>query len=547
MDYSKFRDFAPRKVGALFLSAVFLYLAWALYFLASTTFIDFSGIRRFVLFDDAMISMRYALNLANGYGLVWNIGERVEGYTNPLWTLYMSALIALSGKYLAPLLVQITGLVLIIGAAIFANLSARELVCGSSDRKNIFGAIAAIGLLLYYPLSYWVLTGMEVSVLSFVVSVAVFFTIKLFVRPEVKYFNAILVCATIAYFTRPDGWIPLTPLVLLGLYLAVRRGFARITNPMTLAIMGGAIALVSLHLLWRLSYYGSLAPNTYTLKIHGHDLGMRLENGVSFIAPFLKSISIQLAMAFCALFFAKREHRLLFMALLAVPLISIGYQIFVGGDPWPYWRQMAPSVYLFTLVSVSALGASERFIGMVSRGKLVKIIFSLIVVYGFVVLPNENFKKEILLRNLPYQFVSNVDHAKEGMAINEIMSSSGSVMSFWAGAIPYFAAVYAIDPLGKTDPYIANLPPDRNVAWAGMNGVPGHNKYDLAYSIINKSPDYIQGWKWFGDDLSEFVQNHYVAAEYGGIKICLRRGSESVDWSKVNIIGDCVSKSASSL
>lgn len=547
MDYSIFRRFAPRKVGVLFIAAVLLYLAWVLYFLASTTFLDFSGNRRFVLFDDAMISMRYALNLANGHGLVWNIGERVEGYTNPLWTLYMSALIALSGKYLAPLLIQITGLMLIIGAAIFANLSVRELVCGSSDRKNIFGATAAIGLLLYYPLSYWALTGMEVSVLSFVVSAAVFFTIKLFIRPEVKYFNAILACATIAYFTRPDGWIPLSPLVLLGIYLVVRRGLSGIANPMTLAIMGGAMVLIGLHLVWRLSYYGSLAPNTYILKIHGHDLGMRLGNGVSFIAPFLKSISVQLAIVFIALFFAKREYRPLYSALLAVPLVSIGYQIFVGGDPWPYWRQIAPSVYLFTLVAVSALGTSERFVEMVSRDKLVRTFFGLIVVYGFIVLPNENFKKEILLRNPPYQFVSNIDHAKEGMAINEIMSSSGSVMSFWAGAIPYFAGIYAIDPLGKTDPYIANLPPDRNVAWAGMNGVPGHNKYDLAYSIIDKSPDYIQGWKWFGDDLSDFVKSHYVAAEYNGIKICLKRGSGSVDWSKVNIVGDCVSQSASSL
>ena len=32
--------------------------------------------------DDAMIpSMRYARNLAQGTGVVWNAGERVEGYT----------------------------------------------------------------------------------------------------------------------------------------------------------------------------------------------------------------------------------------------------------------------------------------------------------------------------------------------------------------------------------------------------------------------------------------------------------------------------------
>ena len=36
--------------------------------------------------DDAFITYRYARNLARGEGLVFNPGERVEGYTNFLWT-----------------------------------------------------------------------------------------------------------------------------------------------------------------------------------------------------------------------------------------------------------------------------------------------------------------------------------------------------------------------------------------------------------------------------------------------------------------------------
>jgi len=40
-----------------------------------------NGARVGTLFDDALISMRYALNLTSGHGLVWNAGEqpRVEG------------------------------------------------------------------------------------------------------------------------------------------------------------------------------------------------------------------------------------------------------------------------------------------------------------------------------------------------------------------------------------------------------------------------------------------------------------------------------------
>src|SRR5438093_10074011 len=64
----------------------------SLAFIARTAFIV-NGEYYFTLFDDAMISMRYARNLATGHGLVWNAGQApVEGYTNFLWTLWMALL-----------------------------------------------------------------------------------------------------------------------------------------------------------------------------------------------------------------------------------------------------------------------------------------------------------------------------------------------------------------------------------------------------------------------------------------------------------------------
>ncbi|MCJ7578117.1 MAG: hypothetical protein MUO91_06665, partial [candidate division Zixibacteria bacterium] len=40
--------------------------------------------------DDAFISYRYVKNFINGHGLVFNPGERVEGYTNFLWIIILS-------------------------------------------------------------------------------------------------------------------------------------------------------------------------------------------------------------------------------------------------------------------------------------------------------------------------------------------------------------------------------------------------------------------------------------------------------------------------
>jgi len=47
--------------------------------------------------DDAYITFRYAENLAAGHGLVFNVGERVEGYTNFLWTVLLSGVVASGG------------------------------------------------------------------------------------------------------------------------------------------------------------------------------------------------------------------------------------------------------------------------------------------------------------------------------------------------------------------------------------------------------------------------------------------------------------------
>lgn len=51
--------------------------------------------------DDAYISLQYARNLAEGRGLVFNPGERVEGFSNPLWVFLLSAFGAAGAPWVA--------------------------------------------------------------------------------------------------------------------------------------------------------------------------------------------------------------------------------------------------------------------------------------------------------------------------------------------------------------------------------------------------------------------------------------------------------------
>ena len=62
------------KNNWLFILLLLIIAVYMGVYIYQTSFIS-NGTRYFVLFDDAMISMRFAKNFAEGYGLVWNPGE----------------------------------------------------------------------------------------------------------------------------------------------------------------------------------------------------------------------------------------------------------------------------------------------------------------------------------------------------------------------------------------------------------------------------------------------------------------------------------------
>jgi hypothetical protein len=75
--------------------------------------------------DDAFITYRYSRNLARGEGLVFNTGERVEGYTNFLWTVLHAVPERLGWS--TPLFSQIVGIATMVGAVLLTGVLARRL------------------------------------------------------------------------------------------------------------------------------------------------------------------------------------------------------------------------------------------------------------------------------------------------------------------------------------------------------------------------------------------------------------------------------------
>ena len=106
--------------------------------------------------DDAYISYRYARNLAEGLGLVYNAGEYVEGFTNLLWTLLVSLGIRLGFE--APSVGHALGLAS--GAAALVATYAYAATALPASRRWL-AALAPWILLASTPFPAWATSGLE--------------------------------------------------------------------------------------------------------------------------------------------------------------------------------------------------------------------------------------------------------------------------------------------------------------------------------------------------------------------------------------------------
>jgi hypothetical protein len=205
--------------------------------------------------DDAFISFRYAANLVQGHGLVFNAGERVEGYSNFLWTLWMSAGLRLGLD--AEQWAAAWGVGFYAGSILLlAWRSGRRARAAGSP--GVLLPIAALLAAAHGDWRVFATSGLETSMFTFL---AVLGFVLLADPPHTPRRLALAgaVFALLA-LTRSDGVILAAP---AGLFvLAHARSRLRAA-----AVFGGAFLVLWVpHLVWRVSYYGDLLPNTWYAK-----------------------------------------------------------------------------------------------------------------------------------------------------------------------------------------------------------------------------------------------------------------------------------------
>jgi arabinofuranosyltransferase len=503
---------------ALLIALAALYIEWAARFIAHTAIETTRG-RYFCLFDDAMVSLRYAWNLAHGDGLVWNPGERVEGITSFLWTLYMTLSAFLFDKSRAALFVQTTGIPLVLGVALLGRQLARSL-----DATRELGLYAAAPVLAYYPLSYWSLLGMETGLLTVLALAALL--VALHLGADTRSSTLLGLLLGLMFATRPDAAVPAATILAARatrILLHHRRWRALAPWLVEVAVVASiAVGLTS----FRWLYYGSPVPNTYYLKLGDWPLHWRLHNGWQFVMPFLEASRYLLFLAGCSVVFRRDGGRFLVFCFAGS---VVACQIWVGGDAWPYWRMLVPGVVALIVLAVDG---AYSLVSSVLRTERPWLILSLSVPCTALALwpADRPFLDELRLKTPAYTVNFNRSAVHAGLELAEYVDPEGSVAVAAAGAVPYYSGLRGVDVLGKSDPYIARL---RGDGVDGQTVTPGHNKYDLHYSIEKLQPDAIYDAVSLsrrpGNDIFEFVRSHYVQRG----SFWLRRDSPYIHWDRL--------------
>ncbi len=479
------RAFSSRLVSAAFILVLLGFSLVYLFWLARESFMV-AGIRYFTLFDDSMISLRYADNLASGHGLVWNPAERVEGITNLGWTLVMALIRAVGiSRPNTPMAIQLINLALQIAllGVVFGYL-----------RRRAGGGVAlgaTIVVALNGPLFSYSLGGFETTLQTLLVTAALLPLIP--TGPERdqvgrRLFLVPLWCG-LAFLVRPDSGL-IFVVGTLGAWWLLRLREARSNGKGSHAlllsiIVGGAI--IAGVLVFQKLYYHDWLPNTYHLKASADSRG--IWRGLKYVARFIlrdwQSGLLVGTIIYLGIGLSAPRTRRYFLPLALVIASWFGYIVWAGGDVFPLSRFFIPLVPLLATCAVLSVDWALRqqlppssATGAIFRRRLLAGFVFALLAFQCLCYRQVAWWLDGSLRDCG---LSSVLIARALTAPGTPLRPADTVGVFYAGITPYYMPRQRFhDFLGKCDAHIARSP----AKW----GPPGHNKWDYDYSLGTVRP-----------------------------------------------------------
>lgn len=300
----------------------------------------------FVCADDAYITFRYAKNLASGTGLVYNPDERVEGFSNPLWTFTLAIASALG--YNIELSSRDLGFFFSFLALLVSILLAMRLA------NSKFIAPLAAGLMLTGSTSFilYSVSGLETAQYGFALVLSAY--LVTFANPILRALVPIL--GLLIALSRPEGiLVSLLLWAISAWWILKSNGSQR----MTIGI-GLALALIGFggFLLFRYLYFGDIYPNTYYAKpanwlVTTDSLSDLRKSVLSADAGFHGGLLLALLIAGAAAMSLSGG----WLISAGIVLSGLAFLYYAGPDWMPFARFYAPYHPVLCAASVASIFA----------------------------------------------------------------------------------------------------------------------------------------------------------------------------------------------
>lgn len=281
-----------------------------------------AGARLAWVSDDAIITLRTALNAAHGWGWGFNTTEAVQGYTHPLWFLIWLGLGSVVGNWL--LVIMLVGLVFT-GVAVWLVFRRGT----SGPRIVLIGGL----LLLSTAFVEYATSGLEnpLGYLLFALMLTV-----LWRSPPAPAGGssggiagpvALGLLTAAAFLTRMDYLLLLAPMALLWAWRNRRR-------PRDLAVAAiAAVVPVLAWFAWAYATYGYLLPATFEAKTN--IVGTPAEHisaGLTYLQVSLTTDPATALILGAGLVAAIGWGTALMRAVMLGILAYLGYVVWIGGD-----------------------------------------------------------------------------------------------------------------------------------------------------------------------------------------------------------------------
>jgi arabinofuranosyltransferase len=407
--------------------------------------------------DDVFIHMQFSKNIAEGNGFAFNANDPTPGSTSPAWTLLITLPYLVIKNHL--LITKLLSTVFYILSGISTYFLAKEIL-----RSKKWALVASVFTLVTGRLAWSALSGMEVTLFTFLLNIALLFQIK-------KKSN-ILVAGILglASTVRPEGYLLFAFYTIHSIIKSFRSfsssrsdkssiNLINLIKMITLPVLV-YLAIIVPYLVFSYKATGSILPNTFAAQsITDTSLMFKVKMAVLYLARYSyilvidnPVVALLLPIGILALIKKKTKYLFLLIIVVGFPLIAS----ITAPNLRHHARYTMPFIPLYTIIGISGL----TWILHKRNRKRLRIRLNNLTVMLIICLMS--LIQGILLINWADTFAWNVKnindmHVKLGKWINENTPSDSLLAINDIGAITYYSDRKIIDMVGLVSPEVLNV------------------------------------------------------------------------------------------